>query len=258
MRLATLVVLGTACGRATAPPPLPITAEDAIHFAKTFEDAAWPCHEARIAELMDRAAFHARIGTSASQIEVAEGLSGKSALARKLCTWIAGDLTYRFSHVRDVGGHLRPVLRKGSAFTAEYQELELVRSASDEHVRVADVYSYARGEWLSQEFGDLIANAGTRPQAMDFLATMARVSSIEATQPAEALAALDGLAPAVRRVRSIQDRRVTLARRISTDAISKRSTSSPGRSRAILRWRSSISMAHCCAEISIVRSTMST
>jgi len=210
-----------------APAPLPaITDAEATALAEQFRKAALPCDTDRVSALVDRDEFRHRLNERNPElgdttVAMMEGLGGSSLVATKLCGWMSQVDDYKFIRLRVVDGHIHPVLRRSTGIGASYHELELVRSRDDGQVRVADLYSYFKGEWISDEFATMTAAASKDPAVLATSVTLQRVRSLEDDKPAEALAALDELPPRMRKLRFIQGWRVRIAQSISMDAYSE-------------------------------------
>jgi hypothetical protein len=216
------------CSRGERPPTplLQITEAEATALAEQFRKAALPCDADRVSALVDRDEFRKRLNErnpdlGDTSIAMIEGLAGSSLIATKLCGWMGQVEDYKFIRLRTVDGHIHPILRRSTGVSASYHELELVRSRDDGQVRVADLYSYFKGEWISDDFATMAASASKDPSVLATSVTLQKVRSTEDDKPAEALAALDELPPRMRRLRYIQGWRVRIAQSISMDEYSK-------------------------------------
>jgi hypothetical protein len=206
-------------------PLAPISAAEASAVAADFRSAALPCDADRVAALVDRDEFHRRVKDRNSDlgdadVALIDAFAGSSVIATKFCAWMSEVDGYKFIRLRTVDGELRPILRKYTGISASYHEIALTRSPDDGQVRVADVYSYFNGEWISEEVAMAVAAASKDPAVVASTMTMQRARSLD-DKPAEAFAALDELPPRIRRLRHIQGWRVRLSQKISMDDYSK-------------------------------------
>lgn len=209
----------------------PVTVEQATEAAQQFLAAAQPCVESQLAELIDHDALGARLAArsnGASSLLV-QKITHDNFAGHLVCQWQAKAVSYKFLHVHTVHGQPRPVFRRVAKSSrtgvqmVAYDELLLGASRKDHRVRVIDIYSYVTGQTLSELLSGS-TNAthesiedGAGP--MDIVAGVQKAKQLRAAgQFAEALAALDGLPPALRHSRGVLVMRMGIANSLSKEA----------------------------------------
>ncbi len=220
--LCALLVLG--CSRPRQSPAeasRPIAVDEATTLVAKLEGVAVPCNADQFRPFIDSDAFRDRVSKHDPEQKEAvvakvEGFTGMSLVATKWCAWLHNIDDYKFLRLRQVAGHSRAVMRRSTGLTATYHELELVRSR-DGKVRVADVYSYFKGEWISEEIAALQKAGAKNPAALTTGLKLAKVTALENAEPAEALAVLDSLPAEMLALRSIQGWRVKLGQNVSME-----------------------------------------
>lgn len=184
-----------------------ITEEDARAFADDVASSAVPCDATALGGLL--------------------AVDNTAVAARLVCEWLKDVSSYKLVSVRSVGGTPHPILRRllthedSGAMFVNYDELALTRAA-DGTLRIADVFSFRQGVWISEL---IEANSATVAGSTDFLGPSSTHPEVRAARDqlrdgdrAGALAAIDALPPAIRTERGVQMLRVRAASKQGADA----------------------------------------
>lgn len=231
MRLLLVIAALAACKNAPQLDVDPVGLADATTFAEQFVALARPCDLDKVAALIDQEAMAAKYAqhskAKGSRLAAKQLAADRTNGARIICAEAKTAMEFKVLHVLMVDGEPRPVVRRlvrspsGVDTMVNYDQLQLGRSRRDHQVRVIDIYSLFNGQWMSEQisgFGDSLANTGFG-DTMDVVDTIRRVRELQdAKRPGEALALLDTVPTAVRRVRLVQSMRVALALATSQDA----------------------------------------
>jgi hypothetical protein len=211
-----------------------VTAEQATDVGQQFLAAALPCVESKVGDLIDHEAlagrFKAHSKNKANSLVVRKIVDERFA-AHLVCAWQRKTVSYKVLHVHTVDGQPRPILRRvvksertGVQMVA-YDELVLAASRKDHRVRVIDIYSYVTGQMLSELLGsgaDATAAAVEDEPGFGALGVIAGIGNAKRLKAegkyVEALAAIDGLPPALRRSRMVQMMRIGVANSVSQEA----------------------------------------
>ena len=174
--------------------------------------AVQPCVTSAVDALVDHDAFAREMTTHAPAMppQVAAFVRTGSLAASKLCAWIGG--AERVEHLRfgHRDGESLVVLRAVTASGTDYYELRAQELAG--RWRIRDVYAYTTDLSLSAYFAELLL----APSDVASASVMNDVNRLDrAGRPAEALARLDQLGPAMLANRAMQSQRVGFASRIS-------------------------------------------
>ncbi|MEZ4403048.1 MAG: hypothetical protein R3B06_23700 [Kofleriaceae bacterium] len=164
--LVALVVGGCRKADVPSPDPLrPITAAQAEDIAQRFIAAAQPCDPVKLRALVDveqlaRRALVVSTLSGDAKHDVLRGMRERLDGGGGLCEGFAPETAWELLRVREVDGHLRPVLRGRAQGGINYFELIASPSRRDGAVRLVDYYIFLSGERLSETLGHLVDQAG--------------------------------------------------------------------------------------------------